>query len=283
MGVRMVRSVREQGDVIAAPRLSDRPAAYGLIRECLQINDAGAQPSQLASFIGVRPLSRKAHTWYAGVLGELAVAELLLTLGPEWRIFHSVPVGVGENDIDHLLIGPGGVFAMNTKHHRGAKVWVAGPSVLVNGQKVGYVQKAETEARRVSDCLRDSLRSAAVPVTPVVVLVGPRKLTVRTAPREVSFVRDEQLLDWLREQPTVLSAHEIEAIAAGADLYTTWHSRPESLDATLQVTARFDRLRAEVAAADRRWRGTQRAIQIAGMGVVAIAAMGAFAAFFLLV
>ena len=104
MGVRMATIVRQSGDVITAPRLRDRPAAYGVIRECLQINDAGAARSALSVFIGVPPLTRKAQTWFTGALGELAVAELLATLGDGWTVLHSVPVGVGENDIDHLLV-----------------------------------------------------------------------------------------------------------------------------------------------------------------------------------
>lgn len=279
----MATIVRQSGDVITAPRLRDRPAAYGVIRECLQINDAGAAPSALSVFIGVPPLTRKAQTWFTGALGELAVAELLATLGDGWTVLHSVPVGVGENDIDHLLVGPGGVFALNTKHHRGAKIWIAGPSVLVNGHKVGYVQKAETEARRVSECLRESMRIDGLAVTPVVVLVGPRKVTVRVAPREVQFVASQEIVGWLQSRPPVLDASTVEAIAASADLYTTWHSRPESLEAIQQVASRFERLRAEVVAADRRWRGTQRAIQIAGGGVVAIATTAAMAIFALVV
>ncbi|MGA5029945.1 nuclease-related domain-containing protein [Streptomyces cellulosae] len=33
-----------------------------------------------------------------------------------WRALHSIPLA-NKVDIDHLLIGPGGVFSINTKHH----------------------------------------------------------------------------------------------------------------------------------------------------------------------
>ncbi|MCE0446144.1 NERD domain-containing protein [Streptomyces tricolor] len=33
-----------------------------------------------------------------------------------WHVLHGVPKSNG-GDIDHLLIGPGGVFSLNTKTH----------------------------------------------------------------------------------------------------------------------------------------------------------------------
>jgi Nuclease-related domain len=41
-----------------------------------------------------------------------------------WRVFHSVPVGDRGSDIDHVVIGPGGVWTVNTKGHPGKSVWV---------------------------------------------------------------------------------------------------------------------------------------------------------------
>jgi hypothetical protein len=35
---------------------------------------------------------------------------------PEWTVLHSVPVGTGSTDIDHIAIGPAGVFTLNTKY-----------------------------------------------------------------------------------------------------------------------------------------------------------------------
>ena len=51
---------------------------------------------------------------------------MLAQLGPEWTVLHSVPVGRGKSDIDHIAIGPPGVFTINTKFSPGKDVWVAG-------------------------------------------------------------------------------------------------------------------------------------------------------------
>jgi hypothetical protein len=50
-----------------------------------------------------------------------------------WCVLNAIPVGDRGADIDHLVIGPGGVFTLNTKHHPKGKVWVAENALLVNG------------------------------------------------------------------------------------------------------------------------------------------------------
>jgi len=41
-------------------------------------------------------------------------------------VLDSIPVGDNGSDIRHLVIGPAGVFSLNTKHHFDASFWVAG-------------------------------------------------------------------------------------------------------------------------------------------------------------
>ncbi|MGW4199726.1 NERD domain-containing protein [Streptomyces sp. NPDC004726] len=89
-------------------------------------------------------------SWRTGVTGEQRVgAELERLAGRGWRVLHSIPLP-GEVDIDHLLIGPGGVFCFNTKHHRGARIWVGDDSVRVGGWSYPYVRKSRAEARRAA-------------------------------------------------------------------------------------------------------------------------------------
>ena len=46
-----------------------------------------------------------------------------------------------------MIIGPGGVFTLNTKNHSRGKVWVAQNSFLVNGQKTDYLRNSRYEAK----------------------------------------------------------------------------------------------------------------------------------------
>ena len=56
-----------------------------------------------------------------------------------WHVLHSIPVGKGESDLDHLLIGLGGVFTVNTKNQPGKQVWVGQHLIKVKGHSTRYL------------------------------------------------------------------------------------------------------------------------------------------------
>jgi len=72
------------------------------------------------------------RAWRVGAVGEEKVADRLaklVTKDPRWRVLHAIPVGERGSDIDHLAIGPAGVFTINAKYHAGAKIWVGGDTL----------------------------------------------------------------------------------------------------------------------------------------------------------
>jgi len=52
-----------------------------------------------------------------GAEGERKVGAILEALGPDWYVLHGVWLGHG--DIDHVLVGPGGTFTIETKANQG--------------------------------------------------------------------------------------------------------------------------------------------------------------------
>lgn len=52
-----------------------------------------------------------------GAEGERKVGAILEGLGPGWHVLHGVWLGRG--DIDHVLVGPGGTFTVETKANSG--------------------------------------------------------------------------------------------------------------------------------------------------------------------
>ena len=59
---------------------------------------------------------------------------------------NDVPVG-DDATIDHLLVGPPGVFAVNAKNVSG-QVWVGASGVRVNGHATDYVWMLVHAAKR---------------------------------------------------------------------------------------------------------------------------------------
>ena len=113
----------------------------------------------LARVLGVHTDER---AFRVGAGGEEEVGRRLARLPKGWRVIHSVPVGEGDSDIDHVVIGPAGVFTLNTKRLNG-RVWIAGNAFLVNGVKQTYLQNSRLEAARAAKLLTCLLYTSPSP------------------------------------------------------------------------------------------------------------------------
>lgn len=71
----------------------------------------------LAMLVLPSAIEPAAGRWARGAAGERKVGAILEDLGPGWHALHGVCLGRG--DIDHVLVGPGGTFTVETKSHRG--------------------------------------------------------------------------------------------------------------------------------------------------------------------
>lgn len=112
-------------------QLSDRVPGQSVMEELLVAHRLDKQRGRLGRIFGAPPLGPESAPWYRGALGEHAVGRALARLGPEWAVLHAVPVGRGSSDIDHVVIGPGWIFTLNTKNHTGQSVWTAKSTLLV--------------------------------------------------------------------------------------------------------------------------------------------------------
>jgi hypothetical protein len=190
-------------------------------------------------------VDEEVRSWYRGVHGERRVAEELAKLGPDWLVLHSVPVGRGDTDIDHVVVGTPGVFVINAKFSPGKPVWAKGYGVLVDGHRTGYVPKAIAEARRASDALSKA-SGLTVPVTAVIAFVDPGPLSIKGRvggdeyEPEVRVVRHVDLPRLIAGRP-VFSAEQATSIADAAIQPLTWHSSPRPASA-LSIAQEFSAL-----------------------------------------
>lgn len=67
-----------------------------------------------------------------------------------WQVVHSIPIGDNDADIDHLVVGPGGVFTLNSKNHARMNVCVGGNTYMVNGTRQPYIRNTRHEVKRAS-------------------------------------------------------------------------------------------------------------------------------------
>ena len=136
--------------------------------------------------VSVRVPAGKEESIAAGMAGERQVAdELGAVLGSEWILFRGYRNGRGE--IDHLLVGPGGVFAVEVKYHN-ATVYVSGDDWLFEkfdrwGNRVEQGRIADRTGRSPSQQVNDAadelerfLRSRGqhISIARIVILNHPR-------------------------------------------------------------------------------------------------------------
>lgn len=161
------------------------------------------------------------NSWLVGADGEELVAEQLGRLPAGWTVLHDVPVGIHGANIDHVVIGPGGVFTLNTKHHRNKDVVVGGgPLVSIGGWVSNYTHKSTQEAQRASTLLSLALGNK-VTVTPMLVFVGAKSIELQ-GECPVLIATDENVEHLPSQFPSVLTEREVEAIVHAAARPTTW-------------------------------------------------------------
>ena len=129
-----------------------------------------------------------------GATGEEQVGSLLQELaGSGWRVIHDVTLGHGN--VDHILIGPAGVFTVETKSHPGP-VRVG----RLHGRMLSQAQAQRKALERVT----------ATRVEPLIVFSRAwvdRPLTRR---KGVRVVPARMLIGYLSRRRAILSPQDIE-------------------------------------------------------------------------
>lgn len=208
------------------------------MRECVQQHDLDPPQSTLGRIFGQHPLRKDARAWYRGALGERAVGRRLAAMGGEWHAIHGVPIGDRGSDIDHVVIGPSGVYTINAKRHIDASVFAGGGSVKVNGQPTQYVRNSQHEAERVAKKLT-AVVGYPVEVTPIIVIVDAAEVTYGKKEPVVAVLTVARLPKWLRRRRQTLSTQQIIDLDEASARLSTWGSYlPEGMPDDL-VAHRF--------------------------------------------
>lgn len=114
---------------------------------------------------------RRAAAFAQGAVGERAVAEVLSALtGDGWFALHDRAMSRGGN-LDHLLIGPGGVVVVDAKNWSG-EVTVRDGVLRANGRRRdSELDKVRAQVAEVRSALAGSA-AQTLPVTPVMALAA---------------------------------------------------------------------------------------------------------------
>jgi hypothetical protein len=158
--------------------------------------------------------------YFKGARGEERVAAILAALPAGFHVFHGLDAGgrrrlFPRGDIDHAVVGPAGVFAIETKCWQGRTTCRNG-QVRLDGRlpRRDPVAQARQSAGRLADCLAAGLERAP-DVRPVVCFAGRGLEDGPCRCDEVALCDAGSLLKEVTAPgPSTLTAAEVEAAAA---------------------------------------------------------------------
>ena len=155
------------------------------------------------------------ENWQLGSWGEQATAKALGDLAHEgWMVLHDLPAGRGN--VDHIVIGPGGVFLLDSKRLSGS-VLVRDGVVTVRRpddpdltyQHTGAVHLLHL-ARQTHDRILAATRINTW-VAPVMVLWAD--FPQGEAEDRCAYVHGDRIAEWLRSKPQTIAPQRVPQVA----------------------------------------------------------------------
>jgi hypothetical protein len=180
----------------------------------------GAAVAAIIAFVllGAFVNSDKVAAWREGAEGERKTARHLEGLGDAgFVVFHDRRVpGYGGN-LDHVAIGPTGVWAIETKSWTG-KVEIDGDALMVRGyRRDKAVDQVYREATAVQIALGEAASRLGITVTPVLCLHRARMPFFVKAAQGVRVASGKQLVKLLRSGENRLTAEQVQELAHEAE------------------------------------------------------------------
>lgn len=235
---------------------------------------ARARPRRTADRVfGAPILTDESQPLYQQVLAQRAVAEELARLRDEWVVLHSLPIDSLHGDIDHVLIGPPGIFSLTSLHLAGKTLSALEGGVQVSGQRENHLRDAEFDVGRVERRLA-AASGRPVHVIGIIVVVSGRLAELRGLPRDIEVVPVGELVDRLASRAAQLDRECVERIAEVAVLPTTWMPLVSRIAGSQDAVTEFDAIRRDVDRATSIHRLWLVAVSAGVLGVLGFATWG---------
>jgi hypothetical protein len=156
--------------------------------------------------------SPETRAWQRGAAGERHVARLLDPLVEHgWAVHRDLRVPGSQANIDHLLVGPPGVFVVDAKHYSG-HLRLSAQGQLWHGRAL--LAPALSTTRWAADRLQAVIGAADIAVTPIVAVWGAAVPFGQVTVNHVTVVAARRLPALLRSLPPSLTPERAGAVAA---------------------------------------------------------------------
>ena len=194
-------------------------------------------------------LEAQAGAWSAGADGERRVAAALDVLPPGWHVHHDrlLRPGRTRTNLDHIVIGPSGLYLVDTKN------WAGGTSVH-DGNLWQHTSSSSPKGRELDAVARfagEMEKTLGLPVVPVIALAGGHSTSFpRQRVRGVEIIPLDGLAAWLLAQPQTPGTEGADLLSRRvAHTYPSASTEPAGADPDVLTVA--DVLAAERSTAPR--------------------------------
>jgi hypothetical protein len=154
--------------------------------------------------------------WRRGAAGERRTARLLAPLEwCGWAVLHDLAIPGTKANIDHLVIGPGGVLAIDTKQYRG-RLWLDPDGLLWHGRHL--LVATLRKVRWAADQADEVLGVADIQTLAIMAVHGANVPWGRLAADGVIVAPARRMPDLLQALPAILGPERVAWLADRARL-----------------------------------------------------------------
>ena len=179
----------------------------------------GRHPAVFAALFGATVVAtavlwrkglRRVESFFKGARGEERVAGLLETLPMNWHVFHDFVAG--GHHVDHVVVGPTGIYSIETKNWRG-RVTVEKGEILVGGvlPDRSPLKQSVAEAKAVRSALKG--RGCDVDVVPVLCMASDTFDAGTCTIGRTTVMNATGIVSWILGRATVQSADAVTRLA----------------------------------------------------------------------
>ena len=178
--------------------------------------------SAIALFWKIRRVRIQVRQINRGIEAEKAVGQFLEQFRAHgYKVIHDILVKTSDTtfNIDHLLVGPKGIFTIETKSWRKPNkgqciIVYDGQKVLINGQAPDRdpISQALGQAAWVRDYLKSCTALTTIPITPLVVYPGWFIDYLQASNAKVKVASEQLIWPCIQSSPYLLEPHDIKLI-----------------------------------------------------------------------
>jgi hypothetical protein len=166
--------------------------------------------------VPIRKLGRERIKFFRGAQSEAFVGWILQELPDDWHVFHGIQIEEAC-DIDHIVVGPGGLYLISTKGFRGLFSLSPDGKLLKNNEPSTLLEQTFMQAMNLKDRLKFGM-GRDVPFVTAVLAVPLAYVAFSGPQRNVWVLHQDDLTDTLEKAPKRMDKREVERCVVALEM-----------------------------------------------------------------